>query len=71
MSETSKPHNELLVWLDIDANTSVSAPLDEALDWTERDFETFYRKHVYGSKKKTARTWAKEQVRKREEALRA
>lgn len=61
---------EPLIWLSIDENVSISVPLNKALEWTERDFERLYRKTILSSKRKEARAWAKEQIRRREEALR-
>jgi hypothetical protein len=66
---------ETLVWLELiegaDGGVSVAVPLDEALDWTEKDFAKLYRRTLYGSKKKEAREWGREQVKKRDEALQA
>lgn len=71
----SRPTKKL-VWLELVEDNghgamSVSVPLEDALEWTERDFANLYRRTLYGSKKKVAKAWGREQVRKRDEALRA
>lgn len=57
------------VWLALAPNTDIAVPYDEAIKWGENDFAALYLKHVSGSKKDEAETWAERQVEERDAYL--